>query len=101
MSFYNTISLSFSEHSQEILLAKKQEDFILTILNLIPDQWITPWQMQDIAVQNGKDFEITSIRRAMTDLEQQGKLIKSGKANFMGKKGKPNHAWKFNNGKLL
>lgn len=99
--FYNTIQLSIADHVQESILANKQEKFILTVFEILPDKWLTPWQVLDICRQNGKEYEITSIRRGITDLEQQGKLIKSGKANFDGAKGKANHAWKFNNGKLL
>lgn len=99
--FHNTTQLNLKELHHERLLAKEQDTFILEIFKESPDVWYTPFQIQEIAELNEKHMEITSVRRAITNLTDRGLLIKSAKANYLGKFNKKNHGWKYNNGKLF
>ena len=99
--FHNTTNLNLKELHQETLLAKDQESFILEIARASPTTWFTPFVIQEIAELNEKRMEITSVRRAMTNLTDKGLLMKSEQAVFIGKFNKRNHGWKFNDGRLL
>ena len=98
---YNTTKLDLGELHKESLIAESQEIFIKEVFKAKPQNWFTPFDIQVIAESNGKQMEITSIRRAITDMTNEGILVKSAKANLVGKFGKKNHSWKFNNGELL
>lgn len=100
-SYHDTTNLNLKELHHEKLLAKDQESFILEIVKTSPRKWFTPFAIQEIAELNGKLMEITSVRRAMTNMTSAGILIKSEKAVFLGKFNKKNHGWKYNNGELL
>ena len=99
--YYNTTKLDLGELHKEYLVAESQENFIKEVFRISPQMWFTPFDIQVIADFNGKQMEITSIRRAITDMTSEGILVKSVKANLVGKFGKKNHSWKFNNGELL
>lgn len=101
LHYHDTTNLNLKEKHHEELLAKEQDKFILEIFKASPNIWYTPFQIQEIAELNEKRMEITSVRRAITNLTDRGVLIKSEKAAFLGKFNKKNHGWKYNNGKLF
>jgi len=78
--------------------AKTQEDHIYAWFKAHPDKAYTPFEVQQYVNFNG-DFNgkwkppITSIRRAITNLEQQGKLEKTSEMR-LGAHGKQNHTWR-------
>ena len=53
----------------------------------------TPFEVSDYYNRWFDPIPITSIRRAMTNLERAGKLEKTGQMK-MERYGKPNHLWK-------
>ena len=89
--FYNTIAqtgqllLEFRERSE------RQEDIVLEIFTQQRSK-LTPFDVQKIAEAKGYSWPITSIRRAITQLTNNGKLRK---LEAMKKEmyGTPNHYW--------
>lgn len=93
MSFHNTISATGQTLDKYRTDAQKQEDRVLAIMQANPVWW-TPFAVQEVYTSLYHDTPITSIRRAMTDLANDGKLEKSDTPNAAGKYGKPNHSWR-------
>ena len=85
--FYNTIKLGKSKLEKEISNAKNQEEKILKIFNKKKE--LTPSEVWEYLME----YPLTSIRRAMTNLTDQGRLIKTS-TQKIGYYGKPNYVWK-------
>ena len=85
--FYNTIKFGKSKLEKEISNAKNQEEKILLIFNKKKE--LTPSEVWEYLMQ----YPLTSIRRAMTNLTDQGRLIKTS-TQKIGYYGKPNYVWK-------
>lgn len=90
-TFYNTISLSGPDLKKAVENAKKQEDAIFLIYEHTGKPY-SPSQILRLTEKAGKCWPITSIRRAITNLENEGKLIKTEHMRE-GMFGKPEHLW--------
>jgi len=71
----------------------KQENMILSIFETYPNEGLTPFDIEDFAHDQEVSWPITSIRRAITDLTNAGKLTKTD-TKKLGKYGKFVHTWK-------
>ena len=92
-SFHNTI-----EADGQVLIdfeakAKTQEDVIFDLFNQYNKTDITPDEV--LLLCKFENTPITSIRRAITNLTKQGKLIKTN-IQRKGQYGKLTYAWKLN-----
>ena len=91
MTFYNTVNLEGGDlkeaAEQNVSQAKIIEGMFARHMVL------TPSQVQIIAATNGHRWLVTSIRRAITDLTNSGKLRKSD-MKVRGPYGKPEHLWR-------
>jgi len=88
MSFYNTIEEEGQELTQSYEKAKTQEEKILECFNSCKE----PLSPSMVLFQTGLNCPITSIRRAMTNLSNDGKLEKT-KDYTLGTYGKREHLW--------
>jgi hypothetical protein len=90
-SFYNTAKLSGEELKQAIAHAKSQEE---TILLLFTNRFrtATPSQVKQALKWCDKHWEITSVRRALSNLTKDGKLEKTHHQR-PGPHGMPEHIW--------
>jgi len=88
-AFFNTISLKGTELAQVKRSAQTQEDAVLAFFRARPGHLITP---EDALKALGARPPITSVRRAITNLVSQGKLIKTERMR-KGQWGKPIHYW--------
>ena len=104
-SYYNTTKLSDYQLSKAKVKAVSQEDSVIDIfehLSFIKGKNVemTPREIQSqwINLEKARFVmpEITSIRRAMTNLTKRGKLIKIDKTKIspIVGKGSPEHLWK-------
>ena len=93
-SFFNTIKATGQKLFEYQDSAKSQEQRIFNYLKSKPWQWYTPTAIQQLLFDDGLT-PITSVRRATTNLEKQGKIEKSPSANAMGPYGKPCHTWRY------
>lgn len=91
-NFYKTINLPADELRAARESNNLQNTRVLAIFEKHP-AGLTPFEASRI--YNGKHPEIplTSVRRAVTDLEKSGRLEKTGVMRAGGY-GKPNHVWK-------
>ena len=91
--YYNTVIEGQEELKTSKVKAKKQKDQILAIYKhsrkpLSPSR---VWQFYGFSDSN---VPITSIRRAISNLEKEGHLRKTG-ITEMGLYGKPNYCWEY------
>ena len=74
-SFHNTIPVQGNELDRLEAKARKQEEKILKLFEGSPYQSFTPFQVYHAF---GQQWPITSVRRAMTNLTNQEKLVVTG-----------------------
>ena len=102
--FHNTINASGDTLVAHTITCKSQEERILAIfkakhifLTSRNEGYIgcTPFEIMEEYSKLYKAVPITSIRRAMTNLTEGNKLIKT-RSMKDGEYGKPNFIWKYN-----
>ena len=94
--FYNTIGTTGAELKKFQRQTETQEIMILALLEEHPQEEMTKHEIKTHLVRLGKMHERTpesSISRALTDLMNEGKVLKLDKMR-MGEFDKPNHLWK-------
>jgi hypothetical protein len=89
-SYYNTNKLSDVDFLEAIGRARSQQEKILIYFKLHPGRGLAPHQIK--AALFSDKTPITSIRRAITNLEQDGLLIKTDRM-IEGDLGAPVHTW--------
>ena len=88
MTFFNTIDENPDELAKSQAQALTQEQRIMKCFN----QYEKPLSPSMVLSISGLNCPITSIRRAMTNLSDNGKLEKTNKF-VMGNYGKKEHLW--------
>lgn len=89
--FHNSIKLQGLELEEAIQQCKSQEDRIFILMHKSSAK--TPFEMQDIYNKTfNTNVPVTSIRRAFSNLEKQGRIVKLG-IQTIEQFGKPNHKW--------
>jgi hypothetical protein len=94
--FYNTIGATGVELKEFQRQTETQETKIMEFLEKYPQEEFTKHEIKMHLVNMGKIHERTpesSISRALTDLMNDGKVLKLDKMK-MGEFDKPNHLWK-------
>lgn len=86
--FYNTNQESLDEASDSSAKAAKQSDVILGLFEMTK----TPMSPSMVYKALGREWPITSIRRAMTNLTDDGDIVKTQKTT-KGIYGKKEHLW--------
>ena len=89
--YYNTTNQSGSTLTEYITTANSQDDMILNWFRFWPSCAFTPFDVQKAL--NLMNTPITSIRRSITDLTNEGKLIKL-ESTVPGLYNRPNHQWR-------
>lgn len=90
--FFNTIKQTGEELSESQEKAKRQEIAILNYFLKNKGKSYTPFQVQENL--HLVEVPITSIRRAMTNLTNKGKLVKTDRM-IPERFGKPNFLWTY------
>lgn len=75
MTYFNTNRLEGDELHNAILLARRQEDAVLAIMS--DGKMRGPSQIKAIGERAGRKWLIGSVRRAVTNLEHDGSLVKT------------------------
>ena len=94
--FYNTIGATGAELKKFQQQTETQEEKILALFEKYPNEELTKHEVKTQLVNMGKIHDRTpesSISRALTDLMNDGKILKLDKMR-MGEFDKPNHLWK-------
>jgi hypothetical protein len=89
--YYNTTESTGNELKTFKDKSEKTEALILKWFNENPLHQLTPYEMLD-RIYNGNLLKIHSVKRAMSDLTDAGKLIKLPTMKIE-RTGRPNHLW--------
>lgn len=91
--YFQTTRLSIDELSLANVVCMEQGDLVLAIFQNFRRP-MTPWEVWQEGVQNGRQWLITSVRRSMSVLSagEAPALIKLDSLR-MGPHGKPSHEW--------
>ena len=89
MSYYNTTNLTGTELNKAISVAKSQSEKIKTLFRVTRKEY-TPFE---VLAYFSDQTPVTSIRRAMTNLTNDGYLVQSENKKIE-KYGKINYKWK-------
>lgn len=89
--FYNTVGLTGDDLKQAVEKAQRQEEAVYLIY-LHTGKAYGPSQILRLVQKAGKSWPITSLRRAITNLEKEGKLVKTDLMRE-GMFGSPEHLW--------
>lgn len=91
MSYYNTVGLSGDDLKEAVKKAASQEQAIYLIYEHGKGAY-GPSQIMHLCLKAGYRWPIGSVRRALTVLTKQGKLVKLPK-KVQGMYGKLEHQW--------
>lgn len=97
MSYYNTTKQTPPESLAYRKIAQTQDGAILKFFERHPRQHITPSEVRQWVYHN--TVPITSVRRSMNTLTNDGKLVKTEKQKT-GPYGRPEHCWKLATGQM-
>ena len=92
--YYNTNNESGLDLRESWTSNAKQDELILRIFMLQPNESFTPDEIEEACQRCNRDSPITSIRRAISTLTKRGNLAKTSELRE-GKYGKKTHSWKF------
>ena len=92
--YYNTNNESGLDLRESWTSNAKQDELILRIFMLQPNESFTPDEIEEACQRCNRDWPITSIRRAISTLTKRGNLAKTSELRE-GKYGKKTHSWKF------
>ena len=87
--YYNTVHESGATLRKSKAKADTQSQLILHYFQAYPNFSFTPYEISDAF----PDYDLSSIKRSITDLTDSGHLVKS-KTLVMERKGKKNHEWR-------
>ena len=94
-TFYNTTNIVGDSLQKEVSNAKTQQNKIMVLFKGSPDKLFTPFEV----LEQTRLSCINSVRRAMTNLTDEGLLIKT-ETKRIGSFGKNNYCWKLNTMKI-
>jgi hypothetical protein len=92
VTFYRTVPMDAQPLREAIEQAKRQEDAIHAIFLRFPHLKLAPSQVHELVTKAGKRWPITSIRRAITDLEHADVLTKT-RTLHIGPHGRFEYRW--------
>lgn len=93
-TFHNTIHVQGQVLTDFTEKAGKQNEIIEELFMLNCYRSMTPFEVMNLLKLKGYDYPITSVRRAITTLTDEGKLQKLNSMKE-GDYGKPNHTWQY------
>lgn len=95
--FHDTVPLQEDQLSKAIDTATKQKAIIMDFFKTYPDDRFTPYEVYDYFMRYEGDILLTSVRRSITNLTKEGRLIKcQWSERKPGHFGKDNRTWRYN-----
>jgi len=95
MSYHNTNQLSGIALSRAIKKATSQENIVLLFFKAYPHRSYAPHEIRNLLEMELSNAPLTSIRRAMSNLKNNGRLIKTDEM-IDGPYGSPVHRYRLN-----
>lgn len=92
-AYHVTTPMTAEQMAQAVAAAECQEAAIVAIFRRHRGDLLTPSRVHEIGCRAGRRWLVTSVRRAMTNLTDEGLLVKTGLA-FIGPHSRPENAWK-------
>ena len=92
MTFFNTVNLEGDELEEAEQATETQEERVLGFFQIYRQRSWTPWEVHRL-LYSGANVPITSVRRAIKNLTDEGKLVKTDEKR-QGPYGKPSYTWK-------
>jgi Fe2+ or Zn2+ uptake regulation protein len=92
-TYFNTNDLRGEQLKEARAKVTGQSLEILNVFAFNPQVEFTPWEINE---RTNRDYPITSIRRAISNLEKQGYLMKTGNTVEAGPYRSQNYTWKLN-----
>jgi hypothetical protein len=96
-TYYNTNNLKGEELKEKKEKVVGQTGEILHVFASNPKVWLSPWDVYD---KTGCRFPITSVRRAISNLEDKGFLVKSQGTKPSGPYNDKSHTWQLDPNQL-
>ena len=93
MTYYNTTHIDGAALAEAIHNARRQEDKLLEVFRAYPGNNFTACELQQAGILS-ESTPLTSYRRALTNLKDDGLIIKTD-TRRPGVYGKPTYAWQF------
>lgn len=90
MAYYNTTNLSGDQLQAAIRSANTMDEAVIALFRNGGAR--TPSEVHAYFRSCGRDWEIWSLRRSITDLTDKGALVKTD-VRKMGPRGRPEHVW--------
>lgn len=90
--YFDTTNLPAQDRDQAETAARGQEALILAFYRHNAGGLYTPSQVRDRILFQLKGAPLTSVRRAITQLERKGLLVKTA-TQRIGPYGRPEHCW--------
>lgn len=95
--FHDTVPLDEQDLPKAREIAIKQKAIVLDFFKSYPNDGYTPYEVYEFFMSYEGDILLTSIRRSITDLTKEGRLIKcQWSESKPGAYGKLNRCWRYN-----
>ena len=97
--YYNTTNETGTGYKANLEQANNQNELTLAVFQTYPSESLSANDVWSFLIDNDSINEqtpLTSIRRAITDLTNQDKLLKTNK-KVMGGSGRKTYTWRLNN----
>lgn len=91
--FHNTTNINGLDLERAINIAKNQNEKVLAVFKLYGFTTLTPWVVMDILNRSGHTILITSVRRSMNTLEDEGWIIRTDN-KVKERHGAINYTWR-------
>jgi hypothetical protein len=91
--YWPTTPLSLHQMAGAIRLAEQQDEAVVAIFRALQSK-LTPSQVHLIGQRNGRQWLLTSVRRSMTNLANEGGPLVRCNETQEGPYGRPEHFWR-------
>ena len=92
-TYYPTTPLTAAQMAEAIATAEQQDAAVVAIFRRHAGQMLTPSRVWEIGRAHGSRWLLTSVRRSITTLTDDGVLVKTP-VTAIGPYGRPEHAWR-------
>ena len=97
LTFHDTVPLSEDQLAKAFETATKQKAIVLDFFKSYPNDRFTPYEVYEFFMRYEGDILLTSVRRCITNLTKEGRLIKcQWSESKEGAYGKLNRVWRYN-----
>lgn len=93
MSFYNTINLTGPDLQEKQMRAEAVESLVHNVFKEYKGYKLKAFDVEQILISRFENINHDSVKRAITDLANDKKLVKSARPEARGPYGRPVYIW--------